>query len=143
MFEDYEKYSLIEYADGNEDKLVFSDYKNQFQMQSIALLKEKMMNPFDALVDNLEEDELDLLAMKEAFDSICDMKSEYARLKEEHSKLIDKIIEIHNKTIGSYFNRRINTLEEMKTKIEQLIQEENILYINNGKRIFFKFRRTL
>ena len=127
VFEDYEKYSLIEYADGNEDKLVFADYKNQFQMQSIALLKEKMMNPFDALVDNLEEDELDLLAMKEAFDSICDMKSEYARLKEEHSKLIDKIIEIKTEV---KVEDLVNSMKFQSMENEKILREIGLKYLN-------------
>ena len=67
--------------------------------------------------DYFHKKKLELEELKSSIDN-------QLKLKVNESE-IDKIIEMHNKTIGSYFNRRMNTLEEMKTKIEQLIKEEN------------------
>lgn len=94
VFRDYEKLSLIEYTNGDETKLIFGNSKDQELKDKIDDLCTKLQNPYYEIIEGLENDENDLIGMKETFDSISVLKEELLKLKIENAKLLDQIIDI-------------------------------------------------
>ena len=75
VFQDYEKYTLMEYVNNNEDKLVFYNPKNSETFQKIMDIKNKFINPFQKLSIWIEDDILDFKAMLGALESIINLNA--------------------------------------------------------------------
>ena len=73
VFEDYEKYTLMEYVNNDENKLVFYNPKNCETFQRIMDIKDKFINPFKKLSSWIEDDILDFKAMLQALESIINL----------------------------------------------------------------------
>ena len=102
VFEDYEKYTLMEYANNDENKLVFFNPKNIELCEKIMSLKKNLKNPYASLNDWLEDEVLDVEAMTEALSSL-------ALLNETHDKLIAE---------SETLTQRINNLQSNYSKIK-------------------------
>ena len=75
VFEDYEKYTLMEYVNNDENKLVFYNPKNSETYQKIMDIKDKFINPFKNLSSWIEDDILDFKAMLQALESIINLNA--------------------------------------------------------------------
>ena len=75
VFEDYEKYTLMEYVNNDENKLVFYNPKNSETYQKIMDIKDKFINPFKKLSSWIEDDILDFKAMLQALESIINLNA--------------------------------------------------------------------
>ena len=75
VFEDYEKYTLMEYVNNDEKKLVFYNPNNSETFQKIMNIKDKFINPFKNLSSWIEDDILDFKAMLQALESIINLNA--------------------------------------------------------------------
>ena len=83
QFEEHEKYTLMEYAENNENKLVFFNPKNAELSEKVLKLKDSIINPYVLLSEWLEEEELDIEAMLEALGSLTKLNNTYDKLGEK------------------------------------------------------------
>ena len=83
-FTNYEKENMINYADKNENALIFNNPSFNNLSEKIIKLKQEMINPFVAFKDWLQEEELDVDAMQLAIKRI-------QMLIETEGKLVDKL----------------------------------------------------
>ena len=83
QFEEHEKYTLMEYAENNENKLVFFNPKNAELSEKVLKLKDSIINPYVLLSEWLEEEELDIEAMLEALGSLTNLNNTYDKLGEK------------------------------------------------------------
>ena len=105
VFTDYEKYTLLEYSENDDNKLVFFNPKNTDLCLKLIKLKEGgVENPYISMYDWLKEEEIDLEAMIEAI-------SHLQVLNETSDKLKQKIIGI----VGD-----VNTLKAGKTSLKSM-----------------------
>src|SRR4051812_48147971 len=84
VFSDYEKFTLLDYAENDDNKLVFFNPKNSDLCLKLLKMKEGMDNPYIPMFDWLQEEEIDVEAMIEAIASL-------STLYETQEKLIQKI----------------------------------------------------
>lgn len=92
VFQDYEKYALIEYADYDDTKLVFSNKQNKDLKIKYDIVISSLRNPYIAFNVWIEEDECDLKSMAEVYDSIKHFESEYRRLNNRVKEIESDII---------------------------------------------------
>ena len=96
VFENFEKYSLLECVNNDEDKLIFSNPKNNETFQKINDIKEKFKNPFTDLASWVEDDILDFNAMLFALESIINLNNLLDKLTSRLSAIEDEIIKYTN-----------------------------------------------
>ena len=96
VFENFEKYSLLECVNNDEDKLIFSNPKNNETFQKIKDIKEKFKNPFTDLASWVEDDILDFNAMLFALESIINLNNLLDKLTSRLSAIEDEIIKYTN-----------------------------------------------
>ena len=95
-FEDYEKYTLMEFVNNDEDKLVFYNPKNSETYQKIMDIKDKFINPFEKLSSWIEDDILDFKAMLGALESIINMNDLLDRLTMRLRAIEEEILKYEN-----------------------------------------------
>ena len=95
-FEDYEKYTLMEFVNNDEDKLVFYNPKNSETYQKIMDIKDKFINPFERLSSWIEDDILDFKAMLGALESIINLNDLLDRLTLRLSAIEEEILKYEN-----------------------------------------------
>ena len=83
QFEEHEKYTLMEYAENDENKLVFFNPKNSELSEKILKLKESIRNPYVLLDEWLEEEQIDIESMIEALNSLTSLSTTYEKLGEK------------------------------------------------------------
>ena len=96
IFEEYEKYTLMEYVNNDEDKLVFYNPKNSETYQKMMDIKEKFINPFEKLSSWIEDDILDFKAMLGALESIINLNALLDRLVLRLKAIEEEILKYRN-----------------------------------------------
>ena len=96
VFEDYEKYTLMEYVNNDENKLVFYNPKNSETYQKIMDIKDKFINPFEKLSSWIEDDILDFKAMLGALESIINLNALLDRLTLRLKAIEEEILKYQN-----------------------------------------------
>ena len=112
----YEKETVINFVNNDENKLVFFNMKNHELCKNISNAQEQVINPYERLYDAITEDYLNIEAMVEALEKLKDMQDIYNKLnkkkekepKEKEVNDLGKIIKI------AIFNMQ-NTIENFKT----------------------------
>ena len=76
----YEKETINNFVNNDENKLVFFNMKNKELCQNIQNAQEQVINPYDRLYDAITEDYLNTEAMIEALESLKDLQDTYSKL---------------------------------------------------------------
>lgn len=120
VFIHFEKHTLMEYVNNDEDKLVFSNPKNSDTNQKINDIKEKFINPFTDLASWIEDDILDFNAMLAALESIINLNGVLDKLTSRLTAIEDEIYKYQNNEYN-YFTLWIkwNTVEGILFELQQ------------------------
>ena len=92
-FDDYEKYGLLEYADNDENKLVFFNPNNPELLERINKTKERFTNPFEEIIEWLKGEEIDINAMIDAVSGYQGLIETKRKFEEKHESLEREIKE--------------------------------------------------
>lgn len=136
VFEDYEKYTLMEYADNDESKLVFFNPKNIELCEKIMSLKQNLKNPYTSLNEWLEDEVLDVEAMSEALSSLTNLNETYEKMILDSENLTQRINNLQSnfskiklfltwktrETAFEELSQRKASLEETITSLRELIK---------------------
>ena len=119
--EEYESTSLIEYADNNNEKLVFCNGDKANVMERIEQLKVTLLNPFRFLVEWIEGEEQDLQAMLNALDGLIGLNATLDKFTHKVDE-IDR--DLQNKTYEKkgflkLFNKEKYSKEHMEKEKEK------------------------
>jgi hypothetical protein len=96
VFEDYEKYTLMEYVNNDENKLVFYNPKNSETYRKIMDIKDKFINLFKNLSSWIEDDILDFKAMLQALESIINLNAVLEGLTLRLKAIEEEILKYQN-----------------------------------------------
>ena len=131
VFEDYEKYVLMEFKNNNEDKLIFYNPKNSEAFDKIMNLKDKFINPFKQLCNWLEDDILDFEAMINTLEQIINLydlieklKNRLVAINEESNECKDNDVSFFS-WLFKWKNKEniLSELEEEKEKTQKNIED--------------------
>ena len=95
--EEYEKSSLMDYAEGDSSQLVFFNVKNSKLTEKVLSYTHDVQNEYEVIYQWLEDRELHLMALTDALASFSNLLSNQAKLEEEIEALN---IKIRNLEIG-------------------------------------------
>ena len=110
-FTNYEKENMINYADNNENALIFFNPSNNDLSEKTIKLKQELVNPFLAFRDWLQEEVLDVEAMLVA------IKGLYNLLEQENKMLKrdNKVKLTYSKAFSK--KKKTSSLKQRKKKI--------------------------
>lgn len=125
VFEDYEKYTLMEYTDNDESKLVFFNPKNTELCEKILKLRQNLKNPYEELFDWLEDEILDFEAMNESLTSLDALNEDVEKI----NSMLQKIDYDLNSLNSGYSKLKLlftfKSNDTAKAELEQL-KESNV-----------------
>ena len=117
QMEEYEKYVLMEYSDNNETKLILFNPQNTSLNEKVVAMQQSLRNPFIALEEWLEEEELDIEAGIEAMNSLT-------RVSNTVEKLGQRIESLENELKKLQYGKMNPIVEIFKKKEEKMAELE-------------------
>ena len=114
-FTNYEKENMINYADNNENALIFFNPSNNDLSEKTIKLKQELVNPFLAFRDWLQEEVLDVEAMLVAIKGLYN-------LLEQENKLKTKLAELEE-DVKKGQQGQVNIFKSIFKKKEDIIAE--------------------
>ena len=124
----YEKETVNNFVNSDENKLVFFNMKNIELCQNISNAQEQVINPYDRLYDAITEDYLNTEAMKEALETLKDLQETYNKLNKNFTNTNLHLSELQAgkssvKTIFKNKEKEINKLSTAKETKEKDIND--------------------
>ena len=115
----YEKESLSNFVNNEEDKLVFFNTKNQELCQNITDSQKQVINPYDRLYSAITDDYLNCESMIEALEGLKALQDSYNKLNKNLSTL----------------NIELSELQAGKSSVKNMFKnkEKEITRLNNEK----------
>ena len=117
-FSNYEKDNMMCYADSNETSLIFYNPSYSSLSEKVLKLRQEMINPFVALKDWLEEDQLDAEAMELAAKQILQLIESEKKLKDKLNQLEEDLKKGQAGQV-SFFKSIFKNKEEIISEIEK------------------------
>ena len=128
-FSNYEKSNITAYTDNNENSLIFNNPSSSLLSEKFLKLKQKMINPFLALKDWLEEETLDVEAMQIAIRQIYQLLEDEIKLKDK-LELLKKELSGEISLLKGLFKKKediITEAEKEKVSSEQKVKELGVI----------------
>ena len=131
----YEKESLSNFVDDQENKLVFFNTKNHELCDNISNSQKKIINPYSRLFSDITDDYINLEAMVEALEGLKYLQDSYNKLIRNLSNLNIELSELQAgkssvKTIFKNKEKEITKLTNDKENLEKNVDNlQNIIQI--------------
>ena len=131
----YEKESLSNFVDDQENKLVFFNTKNHELCDNISNSQKKIINPYNRLFSAITDDYINLEAMVEALEGLKYLQDSYNKLIRNLSNLNIELSELQAgkssvKTIFKIKEKEITKLTNDKENLEKNVDNlQNIIQI--------------
>ena len=131
----YEKESLSNFVDDQENKLVFFNTKNHELCDNISNSQKKIINPYNRLFSAITDDYINLEAMVEALEGLKYLQDSYNKLIRNLSNLNIELSELQAgkssvKTIFKNKEKEITKLTNDKENLEKNVDNlQNIIQI--------------
>lgn len=124
----YEKDSLTNFVNDEEDKLVILNTKNQELGQNISDSKTQLINPYDRLYSAITEDYLNCESMIEALEGLKTLQDTYNKLNKTLSNINIELSDFLSgkntmKTMFKNKDKEITKLNNEKDNLEKSINE--------------------
>ena len=120
-FTNYEKENMMIYADNNVNSLIFFNPAYSSLSERVLKLKQDMINPFVAFRDWLQEEILDVEAMKEALKQIRNLLETESKLKDKLNTLEEDLKKGQQGQVNifkSIFKKKEDIIAEMEKEKE-------------------------
>ena len=127
----YEKESLSNFVNNEEDKLVFFNTKNQELCQNITDSQQQVINPYDRLYSAITDDYLNCESMIEAFEGLKALQDSYNKLNKNLSTLNIELSELQagKSSVKNMFKNKEKEITRLNNEKENL--ENNIDGLGN------------
>ena len=127
----YEKESLSNFVNNEEDKLVFFNTKNQELCQNITDSQKQVINPYDRLYSAITDDYLNCESMIEALEGLKALQDSYNKLNKNLSTLNIELSELQagKSSVKNMFKNKEKEITRLNNEKENL--EKNIDGLSN------------
>jgi len=126
----YEKETLKDYCNNDENKLIFYNSKNENLLNNIEKIRQSSNNPYDRLLDSISEDYLYTEAMIESFDSLKELNEKLNKLKKKFLSLNADLVSLQSGNKIKNKEEIMNNLSTQKNNLENEINDlEKIIKI--------------
>ena len=125
----YEKETVNNFVDNDENKLIFFNMKNEEICKNISNAHEQVINPYDRLYDAITEDYLSIEAMKEALESLKNLQDTYNKLNKNINNTNNELNELQTGKISvkSIFTKKEKQIDKLTGEKEEKEKEINDL----------------
>lgn len=140
----YEKESLNNMVNNEENKLIFFNMKNQEIIDNISSVQKDIINPYDRLFTAVTEDYLNSEAMIEALESLKTLNENYNKLNRNLSGINIELSELQagKSTMKSMFKNKEKEISRLNNEKENI--EKNIDDLGNAiKRATFNMQNAI
>jgi sorting nexin-1/2 len=127
----YEKESLSNFVNNEEDKLVFFNTKNQELCQNITDSQKQVINPYDRLYSAITDDYLNCESMIETLEGLKALQDSYNKLNKNLSTLNIELSELQagKSSVKNMFKNKEKEITRLNNEKENL--EKNIDGLGN------------
>jgi hypothetical protein len=122
VFQEYEKFTLLEYSENDDNKLVFFNPKNTDLCLKLLKLKEGMDNPYTPMYEWLQEEEIDVEAMIEAITSLNTLNDNYTKLTQKIATMKEDVTKLKSGRSS------IKSMFSFKSKADDILNIENNIF---------------
>ena len=131
----YEKESLSNFVNNEEDKLVFFNTKNQELCQNITDSQKQVINPYDRLYSAITDDYLNCESMIEALEGLKALQDSYNKLNKNLSTLNIELSELQagKSSVKNMFKNKEKEITRLNNEKENL--EKNIDGLGNAIKV--------
>ena len=135
MLSFYEKESLSNFVNNDENKLVFFNMKNQELCENIGNAQKQAINPYDRLYSAITDDYLNSEAMTEALEGLKNLQDAYNKLNKSLSNINIELSELQagKGTMKSLFKNKEKEITRLNNDKESI--EKNINDLGNAIKI--------
>ena len=135
MLSFYEKESLSNFVNNDENKLVFFNMKNQELCENIGNAQKQVINPYDRLYSAITDDYLNSEAMTEALEGLKNLQDAYNKLNKSLSNINIELSELQagKGTMKSLFKNKEKEITRLNNDKESI--EKNINDLGNAIKI--------
>ena len=135
MLSFYEKESLSNFVNNDENKLVFFNMKNQELCENIGNAQKQVINPYDRLYSAITDDYLNSEAMIEALEGLKNLQDAYNKLNKNLSNINIELSELQagKGTMKSLFKNKEKEITRLNNDKESI--EKNINNLGNAIKI--------
>ena len=140
----YEKESLNNMVNNEENKLIFFNMKNQEIIDNVSSVQKDIINPYDRLFTAVTEDYLNSEAMIEALESLKTLNENYNKLNRNLSGINIELSELQagKSTMKSMFKNKEKEISRLNNEKENI--EKNIDDLGNAiKRATFNMQNAI
>ena len=122
----YEKETVNNFVNNDENKLVFFNMKNIELCNHISNAQEQVINPYDRLYAAITEDYLNTEAMKEALESLNNLQDTYNKLNKNYNSANAYLNDLQagKSSVKSMFKNKEKEMSKLSTEKEEI--EKNI-----------------
>ena len=135
MLSFYEKESLSNFVNNDENKLVFFNMKNQELCENIGNSQKQVINPYGRLYSAITDDYLNSEAMTEALEGLKNLQDSYNKLNKSLSNINIELSELQaaKGTMKSLFKNKEKEITRLNNDKESI--EKNINDLGNAIKI--------
>ena len=125
----YEKETVNNFVNNDENKLVFFNMKNIELCKNISNAQEQVINPYERLYDAITEDYLNIEAMKEALETLKDLQDTYAKLNKTFSNTNTQLNELQagKSSVKTIFKNKEKEISKLANEKETMEKDMNDL----------------
>ena len=135
MLSFYEKESLSNFVNNDENKLVFFNMKNQELCENIGNSQKQVINPYSRLYSAITDDYLNSEAMTEALEGLKNLQDSYNKLNKSLSNINIELSELQagKGSVKSLFKNKEKEITRLNNDKEAI--EKNINNLGNAIKI--------
>ena len=122
----YEKETIKDFVNKDENKLVFFNMKNIELCENISNAQEQVINPYERLYEAITEDYLNTEAIIEGLETLKNLQETYGKLAKNYNNTNTLLIELQagKQSVKTMFKNKEKEISKLISEKEE--QEKNI-----------------
>ena len=122
----YEKETIKDFVNNDENKLVFFNMKNIELCENISNAQEQVINPYERLYEAITEDYLNTEAIIEGLETLKNLQETYGKLAKNYNNTNTLLIELQagKQSVKTMFKNKEKEISKLISEKEE--QEKNI-----------------
>ena len=122
----YEKETIKDFVNNDENKLVFFNMKNIELCENISNAQEQVINPYERLYEAITEDYLNTEAIIEGLETLKNFQETYSKLAKNYNNTNTLLIELQagKQSVKTMFKNKEKEISKLISEKEE--QEKNI-----------------
>ena len=124
-YEEYEKVAVSEYIERDYSKLIFFNSNNPKLSEAIVDYKNNIKNPYNIILNWLNQSEIDINAMKDCLNTFIKMKKTISSLQIQTNEIQEKIRNLERGKKSFFDKLKFKDNDSLKAKYQKDLESKN------------------